>query len=647
QPATYSLSFPTSGMTPAEATAFNAFALNAEQVIAIEQAESTALARAAGASAAGDTVWVNNQKLAALAFAGQAAPLLGQWPTLLADIGSAIQAAGLQFTFTPNDVLTFQSLVNPNSPTSEVKQAFLQAQQLVTQQLGLSSADQSLLTQTILIADPQAAETLGTGVFPAALSDSLISTVFQQLNAGLTLNAPSPTSLSPSYQITLPGDYVSAGVGLRGVTSGNIKIAGIPAGATVVKALLYWSALDNGLETSLFGLSMNGNPITGTLLGSGPDTCWDRTNSFSFRADVTSLVTGNGTYALTGVAIGGNILEEGAGLVVVYQAAGLPLKTVIVDDGSISIPLGTSSGTATFSGFSAGSPIAGTTTFIVGDGQGFGTAVSFTGSLGTLSIPGLFVAADGPLFDTATVNVSSVIGAGSSSDSANVTVIGDCLLWSAQGFSVTSAPSTSPITATAAIVQANANGDTVAGPVGLNPGDFPTIQQQIQFVVQSRIIQNPAVSGLILTNQLVTGLVNDGVLSSAQASAIESAVNQQIVPPVGPPAISGAAASSSVSASSNVEVDIKLTDTGTGNAVATAINQITFKTMTGSGTVSLVTTAPPIAVGNIAKGASSTVKLFLNIPATVKRFTITETGSVQDTLTRSYNYSTSQTLFVH
>jgi hypothetical protein len=658
QPVAHSITFPTSGMTPQEAAAFNAFALNAGQLIGIEQAEDIALAREAGASLAGNTVWVNNQKQAALKLAGQAAPLVGNWPTLLANIGSAIQAAGVQFTFAPNDILTFQSLINPSSAASEVQQQFVQAQQLLIQQLGLSTADQQLLVPTILITDPRAAETLGTGVFPSALSDPVIGDSLQQLSTGLTQNAPSTTSLTPSFQITLPGDYVAAGVGLRGGTppsygpppaTGPINITGIPSNATIVKAFLYWGMLDNGLETSLLQMNVNGNPVTGTLIGSGPDTCWGRTNSFTFRADVTPLVSGNGTYTLTGFATGGNILQEGASLVVIYQAAGLPLKTVILDDGNISIPTGTSTGTATFSGFTTGAPVTGTTTFMVGDGQfqqGAQTSVSFTGSLGTLSFPNLFAAHDGPLWDTDTFNVSSVIGAGSSTDTATVSLLGDCVLWSAQAFSVTTGPATTPITATAAVVQANANGDTVADLRGLAPGDAPTIQQQIQMVVESETIQNPSISGPALTIELVNGLVTDGIIPPGQASSIETAVLQTLVAPVGPPAISGTVALPAVQASANVEVDVQLSDTGAGNAVATALSQIALKTLTGAGSVTLISPTLPITIGNIAKGASTTVKLFLNIPSTVKRFTITETGGVQDTLGRSYNYSTSQSLFV-
>ena len=260
------------------------------------------------------------------------------------------------------------------------------------------------------------------------------------------------TGLTLSFGRTLAGDYVAAGVGLRGgtapsfgppLTTGTINLSGIPEGATVLKGFLYWGMLDNSLESSLAQLSLNGTPVTGSLIGNGPDTCWGRTYSFTFRADVTPLVTGNGTYTLTGVATGGNILPEGASLVVIYESAGLPTKTVMLADGDISIPLGTTTATTSFSGFTTATTVSATTTFMVGDGQAqqFGTTpVTFTGSLGTLSLAGLFASNDGPLWDTDTFDVSSAVGAGSSSDSVTITVSSDCLMWSAQAFSVTSGP---------------------------------------------------------------------------------------------------------------------------------------------------------------------------------------------------------------
>src|SRR5262245_7997739 len=50
---------------------------------------------------------------------------------------------------------------------------------------------------------------------------------------------------------TVKGDYVAAGVGLRGQTAGNIAIAGIAAGSTVKSAYLYYAYLDNSEEAAL------------------------------------------------------------------------------------------------------------------------------------------------------------------------------------------------------------------------------------------------------------------------------------------------------------------------------------------------------------------------------------------------------------
>jgi hypothetical protein len=543
QPVAHTLSITTAGLTPDEVAASNAFTANVQQLVSLQQAEVTAVARAEGARLAGNTFWENNQTQAALTFGGQAAPLYAALPGLVSNVGSAIKASGVSSTFTAADVAKFQAAIDPNAPPSEPQQELALAEQLIAQQLGISSTEQALFTPLIRSADPQQVATLGNGTFPGALSDPTFAQAFQALGSDLVKNAPSPKSLNPSFQFTLNGDYVANGVGLRGgtapsfgppLTSGNIAISGIPAGATVARAFLYWGLLDNGLNPAANQVTLNGKPVAGSLLGSGPDTCWGRTNSFTFRAEVTPLVAGNGTYTIGGIPTGAALLPEGASLVVIYQAAGLPTKTVMLADGNVSIPSGVSTSTASFSGFSSAGPVAATTTFMVGDGQlqQFGpTRASFTGSLGTLNIPGLFAANNGPLWDTDTVNVSTLVGAGSSSSSATVQVTGDCVLWSAQAFSVTSAPVTTPVAQTAAVVEANATGDTIVNPRGLSPSDAPTLTDRITSIVQFRTIQDPTISSTTLTNQLVNGLVNDGVISAGNASSIQTAVLQNVVKP--------------------------------------------------------------------------------------------------------------------
>jgi hypothetical protein len=616
QPATYSLSLPTFGVTAEQAAAFDAFAANTRRLIAFEQAATIALARAEGASAAGSAEWVNNQSQAARRFSGQSGALIAELPLLLRDLANAVRGAGTQFTITPADFRGLLESIRTTADPSEVQQVFVAAEQLVFDALQTPAADQALFLPLLFSLDPQAVETFGSGAFPEGLVDPTIGSTFQPLGSDLVQAAPSNTALSPSLQITLPGDYVAAGVGLRGgvapsygpsLTAASIALTGIPPGASVARAFLYWGALDNSLEPSLFGLNLNGTRVTGFLTGSGPDTCWGRASSFTFRADVTPLVTGNGTYSLTDVPGGGAILPEGASLVVLYQSDGLPIKTVILADGNVSMPSGTSTGTATFTGFVAADPVSAATTFIVGDGQlqqGAATSASFTGSLGTLTIPNVFGAKDGPLWDTETVDVSGVVGAGPGPGAATLRVLGDCVLWSAQAFSVSSTAATTPVTATAAVVQANRDGDTIEVPRGLDPADAPTLEDQIRMIVQSRVVQDPSTSTSELTRELVESLP-PAILPPDQAAALISAVTSRVVaPPDAVPPVTSATASPAANGNgwnkSNATLIFSAVDNQNGSGVA----QLRI-VLTGAQTASLIVPGSTASVVITAEGATT------------------------------------------
>ena len=129
------------------------------------------------------------------------------------------------------------------------------------------------------------------------------------------------------------------------------------------------------------------------------------------------------------------------------------------------------------------------------------------------------------------MNVASAVGAGNDSDTATIKIASDCLLWSAQAFSVTTSPITpTPVTATAAVVQANSSGNTVVNGRGLAPTDAPTLQEQIQMIVQSEVIQNPSTSVALLTKQLVDSLP-PSILPPSQAANIISGVVSAVVTP--------------------------------------------------------------------------------------------------------------------
>src|SRR3989344_1625677 len=253
-----------------------------------------------------------------------------------------------------------------------------------------------------------------------------------------------PSDLTHFETFELRGNYTAAGVGLRGRTWGIITLSNIPIGASIHKAYLYWRFLDNGLLVSEQNLTLNGIPILGTEIGNGEDTCWSRTYSRAFRADVTPLIAGNGTYMLAGIANQSSLLAQGASLVVVYADENGVLRTVIIQDGNGVINNGNIHLATTIDGFIAsdtGDGVSAKTTFIVGDGQNFTDTIAVTAGLGTFTLENPLKGSEGGLWDTDTYNVSPYAADGDTSATARISRGTDCLNWVAQIFSVTSGTS--------------------------------------------------------------------------------------------------------------------------------------------------------------------------------------------------------------
>jgi len=104
----------------------------------------------------------------------------------------------------------------------------------------------------------------------------------------------SPTGFSVSN--TDVGEF---GVGgMRGSGTSSVTATGITG--PVTHAFLFWHGPTNSADpASNASVTFNGTPITGTNIGTASDNNWGFQNSQSYRADVTSLVSGNGTYNLT------------------------------------------------------------------------------------------------------------------------------------------------------------------------------------------------------------------------------------------------------------------------------------------------------------------------------------------------------------
>jgi hypothetical protein len=110
--------------------------------------------------------------------------------------------------------------------------------------------------------------------------------------------------------------------GMRSSGTGSITVSGVPG--PVFHAFLYWNGPTNSEDPdSNASVTFNGTPITGTNIGTASDNNWEYLNGQSYRADVTPLVSGNGTYSLSDFikTDGESIVSDinGAALIVFYD----------------------------------------------------------------------------------------------------------------------------------------------------------------------------------------------------------------------------------------------------------------------------------------------------------------------------------------
>jgi hypothetical protein len=100
------------------------------------------------------------------------------------------------------------------------------------------------------------------------------------------------------YQTFFDTDVATDGYGgMRDIGTGTITLSGVSG--TVTTALLYWHGPTDSTDPDANAtVTFAGQEITGANIGFSSDNYWDYDNSQAYRADVTSLVTGNGDYAL-------------------------------------------------------------------------------------------------------------------------------------------------------------------------------------------------------------------------------------------------------------------------------------------------------------------------------------------------------------
>lgn len=201
-------------------------------------------------------------------------------------------------------------------------------------------------------------------------------------SAGLALALALPGVASATdltlFKTVFDTDFTSAGVGgMRGNGTGNISLSGVSG--TVTEAYLYWHGPNNSTNNNAnANVTFNGNSVTGTFLGVSSDNCWGFSNSLAYRANVSSLVSGNGTYSLANfykASTGTDV--NGVSLIVFYNDGNNANNRDVVmfdgNDSNISNLYDADGWNITLAGINYSSGTA-SAQFHVGDGQTFGDA---------------------------------------------------------------------------------------------------------------------------------------------------------------------------------------------------------------------------------------------------------------------------------
>ncbi len=96
-----------------------------------------------------------------------------------------------------------------------------------------------------------------------------------------------------------------------------------------------------------------------------------------------------------------------------------------------------------------------------------------------------------------------------------------------------------------------------------------------------------------------------------------------------------------------IGLDVRFTNTGVGTAQNAVLSSLGLRTLAGTGSVTVNTALSPslpLITPNLDVGAFYTVRLTLNVPSTVQRFSLSENGSVSDLAGVSYSMSHAQSI---
>jgi hypothetical protein len=236
-------------------------------------------------------------------------------------------------------------------------------------------------------------------------------------------------SVTPPASVIRGGNLLSVAIGFAGQSNHNfsptidLRAAGLPATATIVRAALYWTVIGAAVPTVTFA----GTAVTGVELGQTGTTC-SRGNNFMYRADVTALAVGQTTATF---ALPSDLVAKGRGasLVITYaNSADARNNFVAIQDGAFVLGANSAAST-TITGMTIRPGFDKATAInLMANGQPFAEELAVQGT--SFGEGPTFSAANGAMWDNRIEDISSVILGGETSVTTTVTSADTCLAWS-------------------------------------------------------------------------------------------------------------------------------------------------------------------------------------------------------------------------
>ena len=220
----------------------------------------------------------------------------------------------------------------------------------------------------------------------------------------------------------------------------KILVDGIPAGARVFKAVLYWMVIGKPDDS----MKLDGHPVSGTKIRQLDDTCWGYTGNVVYGADITATVTAkrNAVYNISGYpqdpAGGGPTDGQGASIFVAYgDPTDGKINLVTLKAGLGVINEIAEVMTSSFTGLSVGAGFSSAVLHnAVGDGQNAGDRLLFKGTVieGNNAFPG----AEGHFWDNRIDDVTALVAAGDTTLTSQIDINpgNDCLAWGVNALQV-------------------------------------------------------------------------------------------------------------------------------------------------------------------------------------------------------------------